>query len=700
MLIAMSFTATAFMFIRIRYGIDLTDEAWIYSSNYIGFNDGMPFGFSILWHNFVTVFNLSVLQIRIFRLIASTALILILSRMLTKFDAKEVLESTRDKNVGYRVRSILKDKKFLRVATFGLLGNLLSYSYLPPFLGYNESVVLFTQVNIIAIVFLVKSPNTSKRIQYIFVALLAFSSVATFISKFSSGIITIILVFIFLFLYLDRMLSWLYLITVHILAGTIFLSTEVFKTYLYQIFLVLTDSVRAEHFGHKSSEIILKSISSLKYFLPLSLLIYLLIVLLTKNIFIKVKFLYSTLVIAIFFILAVVISRLNLDSQVGFPSNYNYLRLFMMLLVGFAFYLLGVALKSSPRNVRPKNSNKYLYLLSFALVFTQPLGSINEPWGILSASSGTILILITSLVNEPTMNKRKIPDLFPLASTVVAGIVFMTVYSGMLMPYRQTPVFQDKFQISTGPLKGIWTDEKTLKFLQKLDQDTKVIKTLGVTDLIALDTPVIGILEPSLVTQPIWLAQWWGITPDVLVENCLSSMNFDRRFALYLPNGEPKWPQLEDALILCGLERDKAENSQVKLLRPIGGVDDSPKYCAPSLKITRSLLGQGWWPADEGPFWSNNGYINLQLSNISNVKRIVVPFSTLNPEVRVELVGKSSNQKLDTVSNTIIVDASQDPKGSEVWLKVSNGRRPIDIQGGNLDVRELGILVADLRVDC
>ena len=72
----------------------------------------------------------------------------------------------------------------------------------------------------------------------------------------------------------------------------------------------------------------------------------------------------------------------------------------------------------------------------------------------------------------------------------------------------------------------------------------------------------------------------------------------------------------------------------------------------------------------------------------------------MNPEVRVELVGKSSNQKLDTVSNTIIVDASQDPKGSEVWLKVSNGRRPIDIQGGNLDVRELGILVADLRVDC
>ncbi len=698
--ILISFAVTVFLCIRIRYGIDLTDEAWIYASSYIGFNDGMPFGFSVIWHELVTLLNLSVLEIRFLRLIASTGLILILSLLLTKYDLKEVSESTLNKNLFQRIKLAISNKNFIQVATFGLLGNLLSYSYLPPFLGYNESVVLFTQVNIIAIVYLVKSPGTSKRVQYLLVFLLAMSSLATFLSKFSSGVISISLIFMFMLFGLNRMLCWIYLLLLQLLFAVLYLLNGTFRSYLYQIFLVLTDSVRAEHFGHKSSEILFKSVLSLKYFLPLFLLVHVLAFCLRKYKFAKGAQLYSTFFLSIFFILAIVISRLNLDSQVGFPSNYNYLRLLMMLLVAIAIYLIGATLRSSYRSASPKNSNKYLYLLCFSLVLTQPLGSINEPWGILSASSGTILILIAYLASGSTVNKLKMPNLFPFASALVAGVVFMTVYSGLLMPYRQASVFQDKFQISIGPLKGIWTDEKTYESLQKLSQDTNSIKDLGVTDLIALDTPMFGVLEPNLITQPIWLAQWWGITPDVLVENCLSNSNLNRKFALYLPNGEPDWPQLEDALVLCGLERNKSNTSSIKILEPIVDVDQTIEYCTPSISISRSNLGQGWWPAPQGPFWSNNGYVNLKIPNIQNAKQIVLPFSKLNSDVKVELLNGNSNQKLDVGGNSVVVDINQAFKHTDVWLKISNSARPINTQSDNLDVRELGILVSDVKVTC
>jgi hypothetical protein len=293
-----------------------------------------------------------------------------------------------------------------------------------------------------------------------------------------------------------------------------------------------------------------------------------------------------------------------------------------------------------------------------------------------------------------------LPNLRVVSTALVLAVAFMSVYSGMNMAYRQTPIMDASAKFLSGPFKGISTDVDTFKKVENLNSELEIARDLGVTDLIALDTPILGVLNPRITTQPIWLAQFWGITPDLLVENCLSGFNSDRKFALYLPNGEPDWSQLEDAFVLCGLSRDKTITSSIKLMKKPQSNILPTLACSAKTNISRANLGQGWWPSDSTHFWSNQGYIHILIPPISSLGKIEIPYLKFNDEVDIRLVKNQSFQFIDYTSNTITIELKKKNQAVDVWLEVSNARRPINLLENNMDVRELGIFIKEMQVSC
>jgi hypothetical protein len=692
--------AIVYLLVRIQFGLDLTDEAWINSSIVLGFNEGMPFGFSILWHGLTSIFHFNVLELRFFRLCISVFLILVLAYSLTSSDKKFTRVKFEEPSTKESFRAKITSFDFIVIAFFGILGIVLSYSYFPPYLGYNESVVLFTQLNLALLSYLIYLSNSRKKLTILAISLMSISTVATFIAKFSTGTLTFILIYLYLLSFVSKKFSTIYIAIVSIVFSGMYFAMAVYRDYINQVLLMVSDTVRAEHFGHSTSEILLDSIASLKSFVPIALICLLVYYVLTSRKSVRNSLSLSTGVILLGVFAIYLSTKVDLNAQEGFPRNYEFLRLFMITVFVSGIILVLAEFKLKSQSQIRDNSRRFFYPLCLVLVLGQPAGSNNEPWGILLCSAGTIFALISSLALKLKAQSVSLPNLGAIGATLVAGVMFMSVYSGINMPYRQPPVTKADSKFLSGPFEGIWVDPETLSKIENLNVQVQIAEEMGVTDLFALDTPILGVLKPTIIAQPIWLSQFWGITPDILAENCLSGFDSKRKFAIYLPNGEPDWPQLEDSLVLCGLSRNRASTDSIKLLeKPVfNGLPTMA--CSARLDISREHLGQGWWPSDATQFWSNKGFVHIVIPPMSSPGAVSIPYLKLNEDVDLRLVKNQPFQSIDYSSNTIKVVVQVVNEVTDVWLKISNARRPIDVLENNKDVRELGISIKEMQATC
>jgi Cu/Ag efflux pump CusA len=85
---------------------------------------------------------------------------------------------------------------------------------------------------------------------------------------------------------------------------------------------------------------------------------------------------------------------------------------------------------------------------------------------------------------------------------------------------------------------------------------------------------------------------------------------------------------------------------------------------------------------------------------MSSPGAVSIPYLKLNEDVDLRLVKNQPFQSIDYSSNTIKVVVQVVNEVTDVWLKISNARRPIDVLENNKDVRELGISIKEMQATC
>jgi hypothetical protein len=685
-----------YLLFRLQFGFDLTDESWIAASNEVGFNRGMPYGFSLIWHPVMSLLNGNLLAARFLFLTLSFLSIYCLSIFIVKYQIHRNLQAS---NINWNRERLTQSKA--EYFFYGSLGVLLTYCYFPPAIGYNQSTFLFSCL-LISIILKIFSSKHLRILHLISLSILtSFLIVLIFLSKFSAGIISLFLTMLALFIYRQTLvLILIFGFTLSLFISFFYLNTD-FANYISEIYQVVIDPIRAEHFAHSTSSLLGKYFFDFIYFVISAISIKCFNSAFNRKETIKENLVEKKFWVNIVASVSLLVFSFYLmeSRNIGFPVKYLYMLFFVMVLFGIIFALL---FPGKNRKIKKDGSERFdtLVVIFVCIVIGQVFGTNNGLWGNLVYYAPTILILIIYLMNsKETLTISKVSKRFT-RFLIVSITLWMTFYIGILSPYRIAPISEQTQNISSGNLAGIKVDKKTLNELREIEKAIEFSKLAGVNKLFAIDAPALAIFDSKIAAQPLWLTRPWAITPDLIIEECLNSPQSDLiNYSLYSLEGFPDWPQLNDALNVCGLIPVPVSPT-ITLLR-----QKKPNYfdnlvCNKDLVLDNRILGQGWWPSSGAPYWSTEGFIEVYLPKNSQNGTFQLSYEKFSPLVKVDVRGKSRHIQSLVIEGEkikILVAGSNEPH--KISLYIENAVRPKNVSSSE-DVRPLGIALKQLTYVC
>jgi hypothetical protein len=519
-----------------------------------------------------------------------------------------------------------------------------------------------------------------------------------FISKFSSGILALLISIGVISVILNYKEAIFQLILTTILF-ILLLFIDSFRMYCKEIISVLTDPVRAEHFGHSFREIFGRTSETIPLILIYGLILLIAITCITNHNFSKLAK-KITIFVTMIFLTLFTIQRANTGQ--GFPQNFFWIQAIMISIYLSLVSLLYVSLRKKIHT----DNNKFVTLSIAGIILTisQSIGSVNEPWAILSASAPTLTVLLYYSWKVFT-TRFSTEHLSRILCTFLIVIAFlMSYFSGWKQPYRQSDLSTANIKLESGKLKNIYVNPETFNKIQMIRNVSNLAKTNGIEKMLALDSPILPLVQENYELQPIWLSQFWGITPDIVAEQCLAESTLNqKKTAMFIPNGIPDWPQLNDSITLCGLTVDGIVNNSLVVYKSKETVASNlvEGVCNAGNILSQENLGQGWWPSTTNQFWTTEGYVTFTLPPIRKNSTFVIDYEKISEKTKIDGVKFLLNSgKVKVFQNKILIFPNQADTMSTLEVKVINGARPINLTKTNEDVRLLGLNILGSRVQC